>query len=198
MLGSHTSGGLFSVVYTIHDHDNSSGFSLRSTDKHVDVSEIASTFGGGGHRNSSGLYLNCVTNTLPGIVYDNGSLYENLQNLYFEEKNIGLSRYNVVYLYSTTHKSKLGKYLLQTKYIEKDTKMVVQNCNAILMEKYGSRQYDMSVVWDYDPFKETTKFVFTFNPYMSESVIGEICRLLGLDNKRTLILTGCRKFLPDV
>lgn len=48
-------GKPFSVCYW--DTPNGRKFSLRSTDEGVDVSEIAATFGGGGHRNAAGFKL---------------------------------------------------------------------------------------------------------------------------------------------
>ena len=201
----------FSVVYSIDDINNSTAFSLRSSPKHTDVSQIATIFGGGGHRNASGLYLNCITNTLPGIVYDNnGELYERIKNIYYEERltselmnNGNDEKYNIVYLHSNTCKHKLGHYLLQTRYVENDIKYLVpssggwKNCNVILMEKYGYHYYSLAVVWSYDPFKDITEFVITFDKSLSDDIISNISNYLGLDQRNKLSYSGCKKFLPS-
>ena len=48
----------FAVIYNYDDKTNKTWFSLRSSDQKVDVSYIAKLFGGGGHRNASGVTLN--------------------------------------------------------------------------------------------------------------------------------------------
>lgn len=187
----------FSAVYSIHDYNNSTGFSLRSTEKHVDVSEIALTFGGGGHRNAAGVYLNLVTNTLPGIVYDSGDLYSRITNLYYEEKYFpGLGLYNVVYLYYPKHQGKIGQYLLQIKYT--DTYGPVQNCSAILSEQYGLREYPLVAVWTYDPFTDQTTFTLSFSRTVPDKTIEQISQALSLNEKRKTTYPGSRKFLPPL
>jgi hypothetical protein len=133
----------FAVVYSINDYSNSTSFSLRSTNKHMDVSDIAFKLGGGGHKCASGLVYQTVTNVLPGIVYDNcGALYANIGNIYFAYTDLSdfikERKYYTVYLNSNIHKFKLARYLLQTKFTEKiktnqnDTITVeIQECNAI-------------------------------------------------------------------
>ena len=66
-------------MYSIQKYDRTS-FSLRSTQQHEDVSAVAKCFGGGGHRNASGVSLNYVASTLPCNTYDNGELYNILEN----------------------------------------------------------------------------------------------------------------------
>ena len=47
----------FSVIYNYDDKTNKTWFSLRSSDKKIDVSYIANLLGGGGHRNAAGITL---------------------------------------------------------------------------------------------------------------------------------------------
>ena len=49
----------FSVVYSVKDNSNITIFSLRSTNHHTDVSNVAKILGGSGHRNASGLFYKC-------------------------------------------------------------------------------------------------------------------------------------------
>jgi hypothetical protein len=65
----------FSAIYSINDSQNTTSFSLRSSNEHYDVSEIAKIYGGGGHRNASGLFSQKLTNVLDGIVYDTTGQY---------------------------------------------------------------------------------------------------------------------------
>ena len=152
----------FSAMYSING--NWTLFSLRSTNKHVDVSEIATSFGGGGHRNASGIVVKCVTNHLPGdVIEENGRLYNNLQNIYFESICINNNlEIKVVYLNSSVYKKTLGSYLLQTKYDD------VQECIAI--QNYRKNNYDndndnevyekclISAIWNYDGCNDITYF----------------------------------------
>ena len=140
----------FSVIYSNNDYSGSTSFSLRSTWKHVDVSCIASYLGGGGHRNASGVRLKYTSNTLPGIIYDNTNrLYKNLEYIYTDTIIINKKTYNILYLNSSVHKSKLGKYLLQTKYINQKNK--VQVCVAICkhFNIKCSNHIDIVAVWNY-------------------------------------------------
>jgi uncharacterized protein len=55
----------FSCVWSFSLHKNSTNFSLRSTNDRYDVKEIAVSFGGGGHRNASGVTLKGIHGLLP-------------------------------------------------------------------------------------------------------------------------------------
>jgi uncharacterized protein len=57
----------FCVINIPINNNNSTRFSLRSIDTKTDVSEIASLFGGGGHRNASGIFVNEKLNFLGEI-----------------------------------------------------------------------------------------------------------------------------------
>lgn len=57
--------GDFSVVWSYDLYKNETTFSLRSTNDRYDVSKIAKMFGGGGHRNASGMALSSVIGYLP-------------------------------------------------------------------------------------------------------------------------------------
>ena len=54
----------FAVCYHYDDKMNITRFNLRSIDSKADVSEVAKQFGGGGHRNASGLTLQGFKNKL--------------------------------------------------------------------------------------------------------------------------------------
>jgi oligoribonuclease NrnB/cAMP/cGMP phosphodiesterase (DHH superfamily) len=66
----------FSATYSISDATDSTSFSLRSTSKHADVSEIAFSLNGGGHISAAGVRVDYVTNHIPSTVFDNGKLYK--------------------------------------------------------------------------------------------------------------------------
>lgn len=57
--------GDFSVVWSYDLYKNETQCSLRSTNERYDVSKIATSFGGGGHRNASGLAIPGATGCLP-------------------------------------------------------------------------------------------------------------------------------------
>jgi oligoribonuclease NrnB/cAMP/cGMP phosphodiesterase (DHH superfamily) len=109
----------FSAVYSINDKKNCTNFSLRSTNKHTDVSLVAKFLRGGGHRNASGVLVSHVTNILPSTIYDSGHLYKVLKYLYVTPhkfKNIKRI-YNLVYCNIPILKWEFGSYILQEKYI---------------------------------------------------------------------------------
>ena len=114
-----------------------------------------------------------VTNVLPGRVIDEtGSLYWVLERIYYRE----LWGYHVVYLNSSIHKAKLGKYLLQTKYNS------VQNCRAIYDALVGEGDplpRDIAAVWDYDGVKDVTTFTVVINPKLEKDVRESIEAMLN-------------------
>lgn len=129
----------FSAVYSISDGNDNTSFSLRSTTKHADVSEIAFKLGGGGHACASGIRSEYVTNYLPGnVICSNAhSLYKNLENIFYGSLRIEGKVYNIVFLFSSFYKYQLGQYLLQIKYSntitngEEQIKQNVQVCKDI-------------------------------------------------------------------
>ena len=155
----------FAAVYSISDRYNSTGFSLRSTNKHTDVSEIAVQFGGGGHRNASGIGFNHVCNSI-GTVLDTGRLYEQINGIYFDCMNIGSNRFNVVYLNLNSSKSAVGSYLLQTKYTDGDQS--IQECVAICHntreDDIGNPTVHISAVWHYNGKTGLTEYCITLHP----------------------------------
>lgn len=176
----------FSAVYSSNDWNNSTSFSLRSTMTHADVSEISTSIGGGGHRNASGVRVNCQTTRLPSISYDNGQLYNLLPSIYFQD----YKDYKIVYMFSNSYKTKLAKYLLQTKYKNKSGEDV-QEAVFINNTRDGNNKnfkVNMSVILSYDGYKDETEYVIWFDELVSEE---ERKSIIKPDNK----LIGFHKFL---
>jgi len=161
----------FSAVYSINDSTNSTSFSLRSTNKHSDVSEIAFGLGGGGHRNASGVKINYVTNYLPGKMFDNGEIYTQLDNVYYDILEMKGKNYDVVYMPSSVYEYELGTYLLQPKYKIKNKYTIddsiveldkdVQVCQCILNKKNNDKTYNLinfAIIYSYNIDKDITKF----------------------------------------
>jgi len=71
----------FSAIYSVNDHSGETRFSLRSDDTAADVSAIARTCGGGGHRNASGCILASLKSTLPGRILGGRAVYRLLEGL---------------------------------------------------------------------------------------------------------------------
>ena len=165
----------FSASYSIDDRSNSTLFSLRSTNKHINCAYIAKKFGGGGHRNASGLKVHSVTSTIPGEIINNGQLYSKLKRVYFGEVTINEQVFNVVYCNLGTLRSKVGKYLLRDKYTikEKDIDHTVQVCRSIDMNREGDdylpSRVNLSAIWSYDGFKNETSFSVVFDKKVTEN-----------------------------
>lgn len=158
----------FVAVYYINNFTDGSSFSLRSTDDQVDVSQVAKSLGGGGHRNASGAGTTHTTNHLPGLLIDNNNVFRILDRIYFGK----FHGHNVVYLMSNYHKRRLGKYLLQNR---RDN---VQNCAAISTE---TARCSLAVTWDWDPIKNRSYYTITPDAGMSSEEVGRISELVGGD-----------------
>jgi len=182
----------FSAVYSISDHTDDTSFSLRSTNDRADVSEIAFSLGGGGHAQASGVRVNYICNVLPGNVYDNGQLYEELKYIYHNTLDINGKPYNVVYLASSMHKTKLATYLLQNKY--KQTQVFTD-----ILTKLGNNCSDraqIAAVWVYNPVLDITKFTIVLDTSVNTQEKLTINDYFGCDVNYGLICNGLQKFLP--
>lgn len=174
----------FSAIYSVND--DSTNFSLRSDNDRADVSLIASKFGGGGHRNASGLSVYNTTE-LPGKLIDNNVMYNLLNNIYFSVLEWKSEKINVVHLNCSHHKKHIGKYLLQQRTIEKtpDGDRIIQQCCSCKRQLENNNDYimcDFAFVWDFDG--ERINYVIA----MSNNKINEVkmeqilCELYGNNN----------------
>ena len=96
----------FAVVYYYDNFNDITKFSLRSSDKKTDVSIIASLYGGGGHKNASGMILN------GNHKYIKKPVHENNMN-YIKIKRNKIKNFDVLYVNSYPNKKLVGKYFLQ-------------------------------------------------------------------------------------
>lgn len=160
----------FSATYSISDATDSTSFSLRSTPKHADVSEIASSLGAGGHSCASGVKINYVTNHLPGECFDNGRLYSEITKLYYNSLMINNKIYSIVYLSSNVYKTKLGTYFLQNKYTDQLTKIPIQTCRSISqhLKKQCPDFVHIAGIWNYNPISDATDFSIVFDKSINE------------------------------
>ena len=143
----------FSAIYSTLG--NVTYFSLRSDDKKTDVSQITKLYGGGGHRNASGMTLRGSTEF--GNVIDNNIMYNLLDNVYFGNITIDEKVYSIAYLNCSHHKKHIGKYLLQNKYFEEGKP--VQQCCSCVRNKNNNNNYvycHFSYIWNYDGYENKT------------------------------------------
>lgn len=142
----------FAAIYSINN--NSTYFSLRSTDKRTNVSKIAVNMGGGGHVQASGVTLPYITSTLPGYIIDDGNignLYKALDNIYTRNHVFDNLTLSVIYLNLTNNKKEIGKYLLQTHYFDNVSNHKIQKYNSILdTTKLDSGRCDCVATWNYN------------------------------------------------
>lgn len=191
----------FSAVYSISDSSNCTSFSLRSDDTHLDVSILASSLGGGGHRNASGVVCHYICNHLPGKMFDCKKLYYLLENLYFSSLMVNDQIYNIVYLYAPLYKYKLGSYLLQERYKDKNNNSI-QNCQAISNKKNNLNEcvpikYHIAAVWEYDPLNDTTHFTLVFDKSVNSDDKDKIFSKIPHIDK-IITLKGINKTLPTL
>lgn len=163
----------FSCVYSINDNTNSTSFSFRSLDDRVDVSQVAFTLGGGGHRNASGVKLNSVTNILGYDVGYSWSICELLPKIKQQHVEIEGKVYHVAMLMCPVKRRKLGQYLLQIKYGN------VQTCAALLGV---TDEFWIASVWSYDPQEDKTEHVISFHPDCSTNFRLQFCEKFGVED----------------
>lgn len=186
----------FSAIFSINNRFNSTSFSLRSTNTQTDVSKVAYSLGGGGHRNASGVGIKYVTNNLPGKVYDNsGELYNKLENIYLEQISINKNcRYNIIYMNSNIYKKDLGIYLLQTKYSTVENN--IQECIAIMNIKH-KKNHDMYVhvaaIWDYD--RKSTNFSIIFSNKLNDIDKNNLKIYFGCYNSNEVKCKGLQYYI---
>lgn len=189
----------FAAVYSISDYSNSTTFSLRSTNSNYDASSVATTMGGGGHRNACGVKVSYVTNVLPGLVLDNNKMYTILENIYFNN----LPRDNaeditIVYCNTPIHKYDMGAYLLQDKY--QDTKMdnipIQESISIARIRNNEPNMYQriqIAAVWHYDTIKNESHFKIVFDNTLTEDQTTSIAKLLKLNDHQEVTFSGLLK-----
>lgn len=142
----------FSAIYSINEYTTETYFSLRSTNDRTDVSEIAKTMNGGGHRCASGVTIGCMTSNLPGRVIDNYQVYNILNYIYFLdlhiETNSELGSLRAVVLNVSNYKKHLAKYLLQTRTMEND-RPILECCSIHRNRCVSDSTFDLSEIYEY-------------------------------------------------
>lgn len=97
----------FAVVYRHNQGYDTTSFSLRSNDQHVDVNLVAKHLGGGGHRNAAGVVLPGYVTTL-GSCTDSGELIQVLETVTMDAKDERL-----LVVHSSAHQALLANFLFR-------------------------------------------------------------------------------------
>ena len=157
----------FATCYSRNEYTGETYISLRSTNTGTDVEEIASKFGGGGHRNAGGLTV-YNADALPSILIDRYQCFNQIKLVnivtHTLSKNDDLEL-NIAYLNSYHHKRHLGKYLLQKRYEEDvgDQTRIVTEAVSIIRNRTKDLTYyiglDMSVIYYYNEVDDYTYFI---------------------------------------
>ena len=154
----------FAICYSKNEYTGETYVSLRSTNTGTDVEELASKFGGGGHRNAAGMSV-FSADSVPSILIDRYQCYNLIKNIKIIHQTINDDLdLNIVYLNSYHHKRHLGKYLLQTRFEEQygDKKRMISEAVSIVRNKTKDLTYyigiDISVIYYYDDSEDYTYF----------------------------------------
>lgn len=187
----------FSAMYNLNDNKPETFFSLRSEDERADVSAIALKYGGGGHRNASGITVNYICNMLPCKEITGIDIYKQLSQIYFTNEFPQISLTDNIYgvqLNSSNNKYELARYLLQVKYVNKDNKNVLQ-CEYIAKNKKINidigNVVKYSLVWSY--YNNTYNYVLAcidkeiYN-YLWQVLTANKCKDVVI-NHETLVIT---------
>jgi len=168
----------FATCYSRNEYTGETYISLRSTNTGTDVEEIASKFGGGGHRNAGGLTV-YNADALPSILIDRYQCFNQIKTIKIVTHALSQNEdleLNIAYLNSYHHKRHLGKYLLQKRYDERisDQTRIITEAVSIIRNKIKDPTYyvgvDISVIYYYDESENYTYF----------SIIGESLELLHM------------------
>lgn len=218
-LGNHAMNRFlyanFAACYTSDLKSNSTLFSLRSLDDRSDCSYMAQKFGGGGHRNASGMKFNSLVSHFPGKIIDEFRVYHLLKNVYWNQSN----NKNILLLNTPMMKTSLCRYLMQERYVGnidsiqnkprydqglpgyQEGMFVVQNNEKSDYEKSdyenkddgnGDRVYHCASTWHYDGSDDI--YLITVCPLkeMIEDVtnfmdmrVKEYAEKLALENKES-------------
>ena len=154
----------FAICYSKNEYTGETYISLRSNNASTDVEEIASKFGGGGHRNAAGLTVYSA-NTIPSILIDRYQCFNQIKNITICHQIINDELdLNIVYLNSYHHKRHLGKYLLQKRFDEtyNNTTRPISEAVSIIRNKTKDLTYyvgiDISVIYYYNDSEDATYF----------------------------------------
>jgi oligoribonuclease NrnB/cAMP/cGMP phosphodiesterase (DHH superfamily) len=154
----------FAICYSKNEYTGETYVSMRSTNTGSDVEEIASKFGGGGHRNAAGLSVYSA-DTIPSIQIDRYQCYNQIKNIKIVKQTLkGELDLNIVYLNSYHHKRHLGKYLLQKRYDEQidDNIRSITEAVSIIRNKTKDPTYyigiDIAIIYYYNDSEDYTYF----------------------------------------
>jgi oligoribonuclease NrnB/cAMP/cGMP phosphodiesterase (DHH superfamily) len=154
----------FAICYSKNEYTGETYVSLRSNDTGSDVEEIASKFGGGGHRNAAGMSVYSA-DSIPSILIDRYQCYNLIKNIKIVKQVIKDElELNIVYLNSYHHKRHLGKYLLQKRYDEQynDSIRCISEAVSIIRNKTKDLTFyvglDLSVIYFYNDSEDATYF----------------------------------------
>ena len=170
----------FSAVYSING--DTTLFSLRSTNKHVDVSEVAFSLSGGGHRNASGVKVEYATHKLPSKIHGGRNIYKMLNNVYFRTHLIESGdEVTLAYLPSPICRFPLLEYLMQVKYI--DSGNSVTNAENLYESRYQqSKRIDGAIVWNIDLTENNSTLYIKLSENLSEETRLSLLSNYSIDN----------------
>lgn len=166
-------------------------FQSWTTDNHVSVSEVATTYlGGGGHRNAGGCNVNAITNTLTSKSYSQ-PLYEKLiNNLYVTKTRINNKEYNIAIINLPFHKYEVSKYLCQTKFTtKKDNGVEITNVTNILSLRKTilarrEKEDETVPVTDDNVDWDNKEFVSSFRSELKNNII-DVVYVWDYDGRKT-------------
>jgi hypothetical protein len=135
----------FAAVYSANV--NNFSFSLRSDYNRTDVSKIALSYGGGGHRNASGLSYD---KNYIGEKVNCNNILNTLSRIYFKTIKYDDIFFNMVCLNNIDNDYHIGKYLLQIRNIDKNEN-IIQEC-TYHNTKFTSKisMIEICCIWNYD------------------------------------------------
>lgn len=146
----------FAIVPTYNIHRNETHFSLRSENSRIDVSQIAKIFGGGGHRNASGMKISGMHFLIGKSLKINCKTFINVLSTINIQiiNNLRIARIN-----SSMYHSHLAKYLLSKNnnidvvaidsydYLLNETKLIIIFRNKkILKYNMKGKAFDLSLI----------------------------------------------------
>lgn len=177
--------GDFSCVWDYDLYKNQTAFSLRSTNDRLDVSEIASKLGGGGHRNASGILFFGLVAHLPFERIDDFGLLQML--LYGIKEKVFIMGEEKSYILFKV--KEIREEWLKDDYLNL-IKRKCQDCNLIVFEK-RSETINIDNNGNLIPLNEYNVF---YNEKSLEQSIGLLQYMASGSKEHIITFTSPKKF----
>jgi hypothetical protein len=187
----------FSLVYHHNYRDNTTKFSFRSTNKHINVEEFARKLNGGGHRNASGLStqgIHSIPPTIKSLLHDPKNILSTLQISTYQitDSFFRTFKFTIAYLNTPILTHEFIKLMLRKKYTDPHTYENIQVARDMWLEKEKSDCGFVHIGCCYYQYADGTQFIISIDYNVSYEQKKLIARSLGVNFDHYMIYKSSR------